>query len=51
MYRNKLINHVNTWQVKFADDKMNTICTTKQVTIPAMTSSIITTKFNWESVR
>jgi hypothetical protein len=28
---------------------MNTICATKQVTIPAMTSSIISTKFNGES--
>jgi hypothetical protein len=27
---------------------MNTICATKQMTIPAMTSSIVTTKFNGE---
>jgi hypothetical protein len=51
MHRNKLIYDkliydVNTRQVKFADEKMNTICATKQITIPAMTSSIITTKFN-----
>jgi hypothetical protein len=48
MHRNKLIYDVNTRQVKFANTKMNTICATKQVTIPAMTSSIITTKFNGE---
>ncbi len=48
MHRNKLIYDVNTRQVKFADAKMNTICVTKQVIIPAMTSSIITTKFNGE---
>ncbi len=46
MHRNKLIYDVNTRQVKFADEKLNTICATKQITIPAMTSSIITTKFN-----
>jgi hypothetical protein len=34
--------------VKFADTKMNTICATKQVTILAITSSIVTTKFNRE---
>jgi hypothetical protein len=44
MHRNKLIYDVNTRQVKFADEKMNTICATKQITIPAMTSSIITMK-------
>ncbi len=49
MHRNKLIYDMNTRQVKFADAKMNTICATKQMTIPARTSSIITTKFNWES--
>jgi hypothetical protein len=49
MHRNKLIYHVKTRQVKFADAKMNTICATKQMTIPAMTSSIIATKFNGES--
>jgi hypothetical protein len=48
MHRNKLIYNVNTRQVKFADSKMNTICATKQVTIPAMTSRIITTKFHRE---
>jgi hypothetical protein len=48
MHCNKLIYDVNTRQVKFVDSKMNTICATKQVTIPAMTSSIITTKFNGE---
>ncbi len=51
MHRNKLIYDVNTRQVKFADAKMNTICMTKQVIIPAMTSSIITTKFNGESIQ
>jgi len=49
MHRNKLIYDVNTRQVKFADAKMNTICVTKQVIIPAMTSSIITTKFHGET--
>jgi hypothetical protein len=49
MHRNKLIYDVNTRQVKFADAKINKICATKQVTIPAMTSSIISTKFNGES--
>jgi hypothetical protein len=49
MHRNKLIYDVNTRQVRLADAKMNTICATKQVTIPAMTSSIISTKFNGES--
>ncbi len=49
MHCNKLIYDVNTGQVKFADSKMNTICATKQVTIPAMTSSIVTTKFNGET--
>ncbi len=48
MHRNKLIYDVNTRQVKFADSKMNTICAIKQMTIPAMTSSIVTTKFNGE---
>jgi len=48
MHRNKLIYDVNTRQVKFANTKMNTICATKQVTIPAMTSSLVTTKFNGE---
>ncbi len=49
MHRNRLIYDVNTRQVKFADDKMNTICATKQITILAMTSSIITTKFNGDT--
>jgi hypothetical protein len=49
MHCNKLIYDVNTIQVKFADTKMNTICMTKQVTLPAMTSSIISTKFNGET--
>ncbi len=49
MHHNKLIYNVNTRQVKFANDKMNTICITKQITIPAMTSSIIMMKFNGES--
>jgi len=48
MHRNKLIYDVNNRQVKFAGAKMNTICTTKQVTILVMTSSLITTKFNGE---
>ncbi len=46
MHRNKLIYDVNTRQVKFAYAKMDTICATKQMTILAMTSSIIMTKFN-----
>jgi hypothetical protein len=49
MHRNKLVYDVNTRQVKFADEKMNTICATKQITIPAMTSSIIMTKFNGDT--
>jgi hypothetical protein len=49
MHSNKLIYDVNTRQVKFADEKMNTICATKQITILAMTSSIIMTKFNGDS--
>jgi hypothetical protein len=49
IHRNKLIYDINTRQVKFANKKMNTICATKQVTIPAMTSSIITMKFNRDS--
>jgi hypothetical protein len=49
MHRNKLIYDVNTRQFKFADAKMNMICANKQVTIPATTSSIISTKFNGES--
>jgi hypothetical protein len=49
MHPNKLIYYVNTRQLKFADSKMNTICATKQITIPAMTSSIVTTKFNGEA--
>jgi len=49
MHHNKLIYKVNTRQVKFADSQMNTICATKQITIPAMTSSIVTAKFNGET--
>jgi hypothetical protein len=49
MHCNKLIYDVDTRQVKFADAKMNAICTTKQITILGMTSSIITTKFNGET--
>ncbi len=49
MHRNKLIYDVNMRQVKFANAKLNTICTTKQMIIPAMTSSIITTKFNGDA--
>ncbi len=49
MHRNKLIYDVNTRQVKFANGRMKTICATKQITIPAMTSSIITTKFNGDT--
>jgi len=49
MHRNKLIYDVNTRQVKFADAKMNTICAMKQVTILAMTSSMVTAKFNRET--
>jgi hypothetical protein len=30
---------------------MNTNCTTKQITIPAMTSSMVTTKFNGETLQ
>ena len=40
---------MNTRQVKFADEKMNTICVIKQITILAMTSCIVTTKFNGET--
>jgi len=32
MHCNKLVYDVNTRQVKFADEKMNTICATKQIT-------------------
>jgi hypothetical protein len=49
MHRNKLVYDVDTRQVKFADSRMNTVCPTKQITIPAMTSSIVTTKFNGET--
>jgi hypothetical protein len=49
MHRNKLIYNGNTRQVEFVDAKMNTICATKQITIPAMTSSLVTTKFNRET--
>ncbi len=46
MHQKKLIYDFNTRQVKFADEQMNTISATKQITISAMTSSIISTKFN-----
>jgi hypothetical protein len=49
MHHNKLIYYVNTRQVKCADSQMNTICATKQITIPVMTSSIVTAKFNGET--
>ncbi len=49
IHRNKVIYNVNTRQVKFDDSQMNTICATKQITIPAMTSSIVTAKFNRET--
>jgi len=49
MHRNNLIFDINTRQVKLADSHMNTICATKQITIPAMTSSIVTAKFNGET--
>ncbi len=49
IHRNKLIYNVNARQVKFANSQMNTICATKQITIPAMTSSIINAKFNGET--
>ncbi len=48
MHRNKLVYNIHTWQVKFADSRMNTICATRQITILAMTLSIVTTKFNGE---
>jgi hypothetical protein len=34
--------------VKFADTYPNAICATKQVKLPAMTSSMISAKFNGE---
>jgi len=37
MHQNKSIYDVNTSQVKFADSHLNTICASKQVTVPAMT--------------
>jgi hypothetical protein len=49
MHRNKFIYNVNMRQVKFADTHLNTICANKQITMPAMTSSIVTAKFNEES--
>jgi len=48
MHRKKLVYNINTWKVKFADSRMKTICATRQITILAMTSSIVTTKFNGE---
>jgi hypothetical protein len=49
MHSNKLVYDIDTRQVKFADSQMNMICATKQITIPAMTSSMVTTKFNRET--
>jgi hypothetical protein len=49
MHCNKLISDVDTRQVKFANSQMNTICATKQITIPAMTLSIVTAKFQGET--
>jgi hypothetical protein len=49
MHRNQLIYDVDTRQVKLANSQMNTICATKQITILAMTLSIITMKFNGET--
>jgi hypothetical protein len=46
MHRNKLVYEFDTRQVKFTNSQ---ICATKQVTIPAMNSSMVTTKFNRES--
>ncbi len=46
---NKVIYNVDTRQVKFDNLQMNTICATKQITILAMTSSIVTAKFNRET--
>jgi hypothetical protein len=46
---NKLIYNVNTRQVKFTNSQMNTISAPRQITIAAMTSSIVTTKFNGEA--
>jgi hypothetical protein len=49
MHHNKLFYDANTRQVKFADSQMNTFCATKQITIPGMTLSIVTAKFNGET--
>jgi hypothetical protein len=49
MHCNKLIYDVNTRQVKFADAKISTICAMREVTILAMTSSMVATKFNGET--
>ncbi len=48
MYLHNLIYDVHTRQVKLADTHLNTICATKQITIPAMTSSIVNARFNGE---
>jgi len=48
MHRNKLVYEFDTRQVKFTNSQMNMICTRKQVTILAMNSSMVTTKFNRE---
>ena len=42
----KLTYDVHTREVKFANTFQNTICATKQVTVPVLTSSIISAKFN-----
>jgi len=48
MHLHKLTYNVHTPQVIFANTYPNTMCTTKQVTVPAMTSSILNAKFNGE---
>jgi hypothetical protein len=48
MHMHNLTYDMNTRQVKFADTYPNTICAVKQMTIPAMTSSVISVKFNVE---
>jgi hypothetical protein len=48
MHLHKLTYDVHTRQVKFADAYPNTICATKQVTVPAMTSIVNSAKFNGE---
>jgi hypothetical protein len=48
MHLHKLTYDVRMRQMKFADTYPNTICATKQVTVPAMTSSMLSAKFNSE---